>query len=271
MRGCQSSASESRCSVASTTSLGIPSMRQTTLVEPPGRIASGSVRAGQPVGDFVQRAVAAEGDDHVVALLARLAAQLCGVVLRLGRDRLDVEPPLQRVDHQVAQPVGDRRRVRVDDDQHPLLVRLAVEAVAEFAVIEDWCASIWRQGHGGEGSLVVRRSLRRHGEDLRLACSRSVDCVCGCGPGCRRVRSTANRLASRLALELLAWDKARTRGPASAADAVDLESLIARGEEAYGGLLTRAARRGRQGSLDGVEALAWWRVGIVIVGWAAPA
>ena len=79
------------------------------------------VGAGEAVGDLVQRPVAAEGDDHVVAVVADLAADLGRVVLRLGRDRLDLIAPLQRVDDQVLEPVGDRRRVRVDDDQHPLL------------------------------------------------------------------------------------------------------------------------------------------------------
>ena len=46
-----------------------------------------------------------------------------GVVLRLGRDGLDLVAALERVDDQVLEPVGDRRRVGVDDDQHPLLRR----------------------------------------------------------------------------------------------------------------------------------------------------
>ena len=106
--------------MASTTSLGMPSVRQTTLVEPPGAPRR-DVGAGEAVGDLVQRAVAAEGDDDVVAALAGLAADLDRVVLRLGVDRLDVVAALKRVDDQVLEPVGDRRRVGVDDDQHPLL------------------------------------------------------------------------------------------------------------------------------------------------------
>ena len=42
------------------------------------------VGAGEPVGDLVERAVPAEGDDDVVAAVDRLAADLGGVVLRLG-------------------------------------------------------------------------------------------------------------------------------------------------------------------------------------------
>ena len=122
-RGRKSSASPSRCSVASTTSFGIPSVRQTTLVEPPGQHRDRDAGAGEAVGDLVQRAVAAEGDDDVVAAVAGLAADLDRVVLRLGVDRLDVVAALERVDDEVLEPVGDRRRVRVDDDQHPLLGR----------------------------------------------------------------------------------------------------------------------------------------------------
>ena len=42
-------------------------------------------------------------------------------LLRLGDDRLHVVAALQRVDDEVLEPIRDRRRVRVDDDQHPLL------------------------------------------------------------------------------------------------------------------------------------------------------
>ena len=81
------------------------------------------VGAGEAVGDLVQGPVAAEGDDEVVAAVARLAADLGRVVLRLGRDRLDLVAALERVDDEVLEPVRDRGRVRVDDDQHPLLAR----------------------------------------------------------------------------------------------------------------------------------------------------
>ncbi len=74
--------------------------------------------AEQAVGGFVDGAVAAERDDHVVALVRGLAAQLGGVPARLGVDRVDLEAALQRVDDEVAQAVGDGRGVRVDDDQH---------------------------------------------------------------------------------------------------------------------------------------------------------
>ena len=59
--------------------------------------------AGQPVGDLVDGAVAAEGDDDVVALLRRLAAQLGRVAARLRVDRLDLVAAVQRGDDEVAQ------------------------------------------------------------------------------------------------------------------------------------------------------------------------
>ena len=83
------------------------------------------VGAGKPVDDLVQGPVAAEGDDDVVAVVAHLASDLGGMVLRLGGDRLDLVTPLQRVDDEVAQPVGNRGRVGVDDDQHSPLFRSA--------------------------------------------------------------------------------------------------------------------------------------------------
>ena len=111
-----------RCSVASTTSLGMPSVRATTLVEPPGQHRDRDIRAGQPVGDLVQGAVTAERDDDVVAAVARLAADLDRVLRGLGVDGLDLVAGLERVDDEVLEPVRDGRRVGVDDDQHPLLL-----------------------------------------------------------------------------------------------------------------------------------------------------
>ena len=78
------------------------------------------VGAGEAVGGLVDRAVPAEGDHHVVALAGCLAAELRRVPGALRVDRLDLVAALERVDDQVLQPVGHRRRVRVDDDQHPL-------------------------------------------------------------------------------------------------------------------------------------------------------
>ena len=76
-------------------------------------------RAGQPVRHLVDRAVAAEGDHDVVALERGVAAQLGRVPLALRVDGLDLVAALERVDDELLEPHGHRRRVRVDDDQHP--------------------------------------------------------------------------------------------------------------------------------------------------------
>src|SRR3954447_13941091 len=75
------------------------------------------VGPGKSVGDLVQGPVAAEGDNDVVAVVAHLAAALGGVILRLGFGCLHLEAPLQRVDDQVLEPLGDGRRVGIDDYQ----------------------------------------------------------------------------------------------------------------------------------------------------------
>src|SRR3954468_18249030 len=67
----------------------------------PGQHRDGNVGSGESVGDLVEGAVTAEGDDDVVAVVLDLAADLGRVVLRLGRHRLDLEAPLQRVDYEV--------------------------------------------------------------------------------------------------------------------------------------------------------------------------
>lgn len=59
-----------------------------------------------------------------------------------------------------------------------------------------------------------------------------MECFCGCGTKVSRRAIDANLLASRLALELLAWDKARVEGRLGD-QAAELESLIARGENCY--------------------------------------
>ena len=91
-----------------------------------GKDRDRDVGPGEAVGDLVQGAVPAEGDDDVVAAVDRLAADLGRVVLGLGRDRLDLVAALERVDDEALEPVGDRRRVGVDDDQHPPLRRAGV-------------------------------------------------------------------------------------------------------------------------------------------------
>jgi hypothetical protein len=87
-----------------------------------GQGREGGVGAGQAVGGLVDGAVAAEGDDHVVALFGRLPRELGCVGLGLGVDRVDLVAPLEGVDDQVLEPVGDRARVRVHDHEHAALV-----------------------------------------------------------------------------------------------------------------------------------------------------
>ena len=137
-RGSKSSAIRSRCSVASTTSFGMPSIRQKTFVAPPGRQVSGVSDPIRPLAASFIGAVAAERDDHVVALGGRLAAEVGGVALRLGVDRLDGVAALERVHDEVLQPVGDRRRIRVHDHEHPLLgAALGKDSVGQlFSALE---------------------------------------------------------------------------------------------------------------------------------------
>ncbi len=81
-----------------------------------------------------------------------------------------------------------------------------------------------------------------------------MDCFCGCGTKVSRRLVDANMLASRVALELLAWDKARVQGRLGAA-APRLESMIARGENSYGRLLLLLHGDGGPAAFD--EAEAW--------------
>lgn len=82
----------------------------------------------------------------------------------------------------------------------------------------------------------------------------SVDCFCGCETKLPARLVEANLLASRVALDLLAWDKVRAQGRLGAA-AVEGESLIARGEGSYGRLLLLLHGEGRTESVK--EAEAW--------------
>ncbi len=97
------------------------------LAEDVGRSAGQAGERGggseQAVGDLVDCAVAAEGDDHVIALVRGLPAQLGGVTLGLGVHGVDLEAALERVEHEMAQAVRDRCGVGVDDYQHAPLRR----------------------------------------------------------------------------------------------------------------------------------------------------
>lgn len=83
-----------------------------------------------------------------------------------------------------------------------------------------------------------------------------MDCFCGCSTKLPRRLVDANLLASSAALELLAWDKARAEGRLGA-DAAELESLIARGENSYQRLILLLHGEGRETAVTEIEA--WLR------------
>ena len=65
-------------------------VRANTLVRAAGQHAERGVGAGQAGGDLVQRAVAAEADDHVDAAAGRVLGEAGGVAAAVGLDDLDV-------------------------------------------------------------------------------------------------------------------------------------------------------------------------------------
>ncbi|MEZ5078447.1 MAG: SHOCT domain-containing protein [Solirubrobacterales bacterium] len=64
-----------------------------------------------------------------------------------------------------------------------------------------------------------------------------MDCFCGCGRKIRRRQTDLNLQASRIALELLAWDKARFDGRLGPPADDDAERVIGRGADRYRRLL----------------------------------
>ena len=108
----------------------------------PRQAAQRRIGADQAVGRLVDRAIAAEGDDHVVVLACRLPAQGGGVVARLRLHRLHLVAPAQRVHDEVLEPIRDRRRVRIDDNQHPLARSIGARAQRLLQALE-------RVGRGG--------------------------------------------------------------------------------------------------------------------------
>ena len=90
-----------RCSVASTTSFGIPSVRRPDVGGAAGQGGERRARAHEAVGRLVHGAVAAERHDHVVALDRCLATDLGRVAALLRVDRLHGVARPERVDHEV--------------------------------------------------------------------------------------------------------------------------------------------------------------------------
>jgi hypothetical protein len=64
-----------------------------------------------------------------------------------------------------------------------------------------------------------------------------MDCFCGCGRRVERRDVKVTLQAGRIALELMAWDKARAAGDLGAPPEAHLEGLIERGGECYGRLI----------------------------------
>lgn len=60
-----------------------------------------------------------------------------------------------------------------------------------------------------------------------------MECFCGCGTKVPRKLTDAGILAGRVALELLAWDKARTTNPSTGAGGAETDALIAGGADLY--------------------------------------
>ncbi len=64
-----------------------------------------------------------------------------------------------------------------------------------------------------------------------------MECICGCGTPVRRDSLDANLQATSIALELLAWDKARTEDKVAREESEQVEALIYRGSQQYRQLL----------------------------------
>ena len=124
---------------------------------PTGEAAQCRARAGEPVGRFVDGAVAPEGHDDVVALARGLAAQLGRVIAGLGVDRVDVITAPQRVDDQILEPIRDRRGVRVYDDQHPFARSAVGQRESRLEASERVSGS---GGHGATQSPTPRVHCR---------------------------------------------------------------------------------------------------------------
>jgi hypothetical protein len=64
-----------------------------------------------------------------------------------------------------------------------------------------------------------------------------MDCFCGCGKKLARRQVDANLQAGQIAVELLAWDKARSEGRLGSPAADDGERVLKRGADCYQRLL----------------------------------
>ncbi len=64
-----------------------------------------------------------------------------------------------------------------------------------------------------------------------------MECICGCGTQIERGLVDTQMQATEIALELLAWDKARSEGKIPATEAEQIDSLVHRGALQYQRLL----------------------------------
>lgn len=82
-----------------------------------------------------------------------------------------------------------------------------------------------------------------------------MECICGCGTQIERRLVDAQLQATAVALELLAWDKARTEGRIPREEAEAIDSLIHRGALQYQRLL--GAIHGERETAPVAEGEAW--------------
>lgn len=82
-----------------------------------------------------------------------------------------------------------------------------------------------------------------------------MDCVCGCGTRIKRGLVNVHLQATSVALELLAWDKARTEGRIPREEAEAIDSLVHRGALQYQRLL--ATIHGERESAPLAEGESW--------------
>ena len=107
-------------------------MRAKTFVDPPGSAASAVSRAGQAVGRLVQRAVAAEHDDHVDPVGGGALGEAGGVAPPVGLGQGHVVVGRQRL--------LDHHRLRaVTDDADELTSSRSLQGAADGTARADGC------------------------------------------------------------------------------------------------------------------------------------
>lgn len=81
------------------------------------------------------------------------------------------------------------------------------------------------------GAGILERPAKGH------AILHFVECFCGCETTLPNGLIGVNLQASEVALELLAWDRARVADPGLVSEAIDIDVLVARGASCYQRLL----------------------------------